>query len=60
VPEPPEEAVPDCEVADAVQVAAEALTDEPADWVAPAALPFREPPDVLPGAEDVLSVVCVP
>lgn len=61
VPEPPEEAVPDCEVADAVQVAAaEALTDEPTDWVAPAAVPLPEPPDVLPGADDVLSVVCVP
>jgi len=61
VPEPPAEAVPDCEVADVAQLAeAEALTDEPVDWVAPAALPLRVPPGMLPGAEDVLSVVCVP
>lgn len=61
VPEPLEEAVPDCEVADAVQVAAaEAVTDEPADWVAPAAVPFPVPPGVLPWADDVLSVVRVP
>jgi hypothetical protein len=61
VPEPPEEAVPDREVADAPQVAAaEALADEATDWVAPA-VPFAELPlGVLPGADDVLSVVCVP
>ncbi len=60
VPEPPEEAVPDCEALVAQLAEAEALTDEPADWEAPA-LPLRvPPPSVLPGADDMLSVVCVP
>ena len=52
----------DCGVADVAHPAvAEALADEAVDCVAPAGLPVLEPgPGVLPGADDVLSVVCVP
>jgi hypothetical protein len=61
VADPPEEAVLDCGVAVVAQPAvAEAFADE-AVGVPPAALPVLEPRlDVLPGAEDVVSVVCVP
>jgi len=54
--------VVDCGVAVVAHPAvAEALADEAVDCVAPAEFPVLEPgPVVLPGADDVLSVVCVP
>lgn len=64
VPDPPEEpaeAVTDVAVAGIVQVAAaEALADEPVGCVPPAEVALLEPwPAGRPGADDVLSVVCV-
>ena len=60
VADPPEEPVLDWGVADFAHPAvAAALADEAVDDVAPAELPLLEPLGVLPGADDVLSVVWV-
>lgn len=61
VPDPPEEAVLDRGVAVAHLAVAAALADEAVDGEAPAELPVLElGPAVPPGADDMLSVVCVP
>ena len=61
VADPPEEPVLDWGAVDFAHPAvAAALADEAVDDVAPAELPLLEPLGVLPGADDVLSVVWVP